>query len=240
MKEKDYKSEEDGRMKNASIEWSTKNYVCWCIILWVHTAHVLILFFFSFFFSFSLFTMAIAAHEPVPLIWLWIAFLSFATIRWLICFMLFYADSLSLHHSVRFDSAVRHHFVFFLFNSLALSSSPPSLATSLSLLGVLYSLVAVWIVATVKRKTHKLFSGQYNIYIHTHGDEPPHFNLRFTAPDYNNTPTQIKCNNCCLIFFSYSLFVVCSFFAIPFFAAACCAIIHPLRCTHSASSTCKS
>lgn len=26
-------------------------------------------------------------------------------------------------------------------------------------------------------------SGQYNIYIH---DEPPHFNLRFTAPDYNN------------------------------------------------------
>lgn len=51
-------------------------------------------------------------------------------------------------------------------------------------------------------------SGQYNIYIHN--DEPPHFNLRFTAPDYNNTPTRIKRNNrfCCLYHYSVVTFTM--------------------------------
>lgn len=60
-------------------------------------------------------------------------------------------------------------------------------------------LVAVWIAAIYSENenvqllwsathsySHTLSWKQLNIYIHN--DEPPHFNLRFTASDYNNTP----------------------------------------------------
>lgn len=143
--------------------------------------------------------------------------------------MFFYADSLSLFHSDRFDSillCVTISLLFFCYSrsvSLSISSEPGHI----SLCSVLYSLessvVAVWIVATVKMKTHKLFLVS-TIFIYTNGDEPPHFNLRFTAPDYNNTPTQIKCNNCCLIFFSYLLFLFLVLLFVPFllYHFCCC------------------
>lgn len=51
---------------------------------------------------------------------------------------------------------------------------------------------------------NKNSSGQRNIYIH---DEPPHFNLRFTAPDYNNTSQRIKRNNCWDFYFHFSCFM---------------------------------
>lgn len=155
-------------------------------------------------FSFPLLWAIVAHWACRSLIWLWIAFQSFATIRWLICFILFIPFRL---FGVQLSS-----FLLGLFAALADSFVVffvPECWCVIRRINITFGwLVAVWIVVgpgTVKMKTHSTtfsLSGQYNIYMYTTHDEPPHFNLRFTASDYNNTPPQrrIKRNNCCLIF----------------------------------------
>lgn len=148
--------------------------------------------------------MAIAAHEPVSLIWLWIAFLSFATIRWLICFMcsfrwfFFSLSAVSIWCSSYFffvSSFALHSFFFICCWSLALFHY---VATRRCLCGVLHSLshhhtaygalTGSGVNSGNSENENTNSSGQYQQYLYTHNnDEPPHFNLRFTAPDYNNS-----------------------------------------------------
>lgn len=101
-----------------------------------------------------------------------------------------------------------HHRVYFLFFCVCFFSLSPFFCNRLCVLFVVHQFTLVLTGSGVNRSNseneNKNSSGQRNIYIH---DEPPHFNLRFTAPDYNNTSQRIKRNNCWDCFFFLRCFL---------------------------------